>query len=201
MHGIVLHGLKTFVTDVYDEDAWDAILEDTGIAPQIYVPVTDYDDEDVFAIVGAAAELTGEEPADLLYEFGRYVVPTLVQTYGVHVEQDWTGLDLIANVETYIHEALRAKQLSEFTPPGLQTKRVDEDRVLVRYTSDRELCDLAKGLLQGVGDYYGENLAVSEHRCMHDGADSCDLEVVRNPQPLDVEETATTDGEASAWDD
>jgi len=201
MHGIVLHGLKAFVTDVYDEDAWDAILEDAGIAPQIYVPVTDYDDEDVFAIVGAASELTGEEPDDLLYEFGRYVVPTLVETYGVHVDQDWTGLDLVANVETYIHEALRAKRLSEFTPPGLQTKRVDEDRVLVRYTSDRELCDLAKGLLQGIGDYYGENLAVSEHRCMHDGADSCDLEVVRNPQPLDVEETAAADGEASAWDD
>lgn len=36
---------------------------------------------------------------------------------------------------------------------------------------------------------------------MHDGADSCDLEVVRNPRPLDVEDPAHADRDLTALDD
>jgi predicted hydrocarbon binding protein len=82
-------------------------------------------------------------------------------------------------VETYIHEALRAKNLSEFAPPELSAERVGDDRVSITYASDRELCDLAKGLVRGIGAYYDEPLAVNEPACMHDGDPHCELVVTR----------------------
>ncbi|MGM0590058.1 MAG: heme NO-binding domain-containing protein, partial [Halobacteriota archaeon] len=112
MHGIVLKQLKDFVVEQYDHEAWRTIQAEAGVDGAVYVPVTEYPDEDVLALVGAASELTGIETPDLLEAFGQFIVPPLVQTYGVHVDREWTGLDLIANVETYIHMALRAKQLS-----------------------------------------------------------------------------------------
>lgn len=179
VHGIVLTGLKNFVIQEYDADAWDAIHETAGVRKRLYVPVATYPDEVVLELVDAAAELTGLEVPALLRAFGRFLVPQLVSTYGVHVDRDWTGLELIANVETYIHEALRAKSNSTFTPPALRTRRLDDRRVAVAYESDRGLCALARGLLEGVADYYDEPLFVEQRRCVDEGAPRCVFVVTR----------------------
>lgn len=179
MHGVILHGLKRFVTENYGAAAWSAIQDEAGVEGKLYVPVTEYPDEDVLALVSAAAERTGEDPGDIQRSFGEFVVPYLVEMYGVHVEGEWTGIDLLANVEAYIHQALRAKELSEFTPPGLGSRRYDDDTVLITYGSDRQLCDVAKGIVRGVEDHYDESYAMQERRCMHEGAEQCELVVKR----------------------
>lgn len=194
MHGIILRELKHFVVDGYDQDAWNAVVEAAGIDRSLFVPVTTYPDEYVYEIVEAASELTGESPEDLQYEFGRYVVPSPVETYGVHADADWSGLELVENVEEYIHEALRAKNLSKFTPPGIDAERRGDDRVLVTYSSDRMLCDLARGILQGVADHYEESWRIVEQRCMHDGDSECELLVERGRPTADVPATDVAEG-------
>lgn len=179
MHGIVLKGLKDFVVSEYDRDAWQAIQRDSGVGETVYVPLTEYDDADVLALVGAASEATGVDVPTLLDEFGQFLVPPLVETYGVHVDEDWTGLELLANVETYIHTALRAKQLSSYTPPNLRAEWDGDDRVRLTYASDRELCALAKGLIRGVGTHYEEPLAIQEPSCMLTGDAQCEILVTR----------------------
>ena len=179
MHGIVLKGLKDFVVSEYDRDAWQAIQREAGLGPTVYVPLTEYDDADVLALVGAASELTGTDVSTLLDEFGQFLVPPLVETYGVHVDEDWTGLELLANVEEYIHTALRAKQLSSFTPPNLRSEWEGNDQVRITYGSDRELCALAKGLIRGVGEHYGEPLVLEESSCMLAGDERCEILVTR----------------------
>lgn len=177
MHGIVLKGLKDFVVENYDEDTWRTLQDEAGVGYKLYVPVSDYPDEEVMALVETAVELTDIDPPDLLEAFGQYLVPPLLQTYGVHVDGEWTPLELLANVEEYIHEALRAKNISEFTPPALAAARVDEDTVVLRYGSDRQLCDLAEGIVYGVADHYGTEFDVEERRCMHDGDDFCEFRI------------------------
>lgn len=177
MHGIVLAQLKDFVVETYDRETWQTILREAGLSGTMYVPVTEYPDEDVFAIIDAAADLTGMEPTELQAAFGRFLVEPLVGTYGVHVEQDWTGLELVANVEQYIHEALRAKQLSNYTPPELEAEWRGEDRVALLYHSERQLCHLARGLIRGVGDHFDESFHIEETSCMHEGDEHCEFVV------------------------
>lgn len=182
MHGIVMKALKDFVVETYDAATWRAIQDEAEVGGKLYVPVSEYDDAEALALVDAASELSGEDAGDLLYAFGGYIVEPLVETYGVHVDGDWSGLDLLANVETYIHEALRAKRLSEFTPPELKAKRVEEDVAIIRYGSDRELCKLAEGIIDGVADHYGESYHVTHDSCQLDGDPHCDF-VVRRGTP------------------
>lgn len=177
MHGIIFKGLKDFVIETYDQETWAAICEAADAPRRLYLPVSTYPDEHLFELIEAAVELSGEETPDLLRAFGQSVIPSLVQTYGIHVDEDWTGLELVENVEEYIHEALRAKKISEFTPPAIETRRVDEATVLVEYGSDRMLCDVTMGLIEGIGEHYGEPLDVEEIACMHDDAPKCELVV------------------------
>lgn len=186
MHGIVLKGLKDFVIDTYDRETWHALQREAPVEETLYVPVTEYPDEHVLSLVETALDMTGLSSQELLEAFGAYIVPPLVETYGVHVDQDWTGLELIANAETYIHTALRAKQLSTYTPPQLRTQWLDNDRVEVVYTSGRGLCALVTGIVSGVGAYYDEPLDTTETDCIHDGAESCRF-VVIDDGPVDAD--------------
>lgn len=197
MHGIVLKGLKDFVVDAYDRETWRTLLDEAGIGYTLYLPVDEYPDEEAMALVETAVELTGIDAPDLLEAFGKYLVPSLIETYGVHVDGEWTAIELVANVERYIHEALRKKNVSEFTPPELSTRRVDENLVVLRYGSDRGLCALAEGLLYGVADHYDTEFRVVERRCMHEGADACEFLV----QEVAHTETEDASGDPDRHDD
>ncbi|MFB6130984.1 MAG: heme NO-binding domain-containing protein [Salinigranum sp.] len=179
MHGIVLKQLKDFVVETEGLDAWQAVLEEAGLSGSVFVPVTEYPDEDVLALVAAATELTGSDPEVLLEAFGRFLVGPLVETYGVHVDREWTGLELVANVERYIHEALRAKRLSTYTPPKLEAEWRGDDSVGVVYRSERGFCHLARGIIVGVGRHFEEPFDVEETACVHDGDGHCEFVVTR----------------------
>lgn len=179
MHGIILKGLKDFTIEHYDRDTWNLIREEADVEPRLYVPVTDYPDEHVVELVAAACEVSGLEADELMRAFGRFIVPPLVKTYGVHVREDWDGLELVENVEDSIHKALRAKQISNFDPPEISARREGDDRVVVEYGSDRRLCAVAVGILEGIGEFYDESYTITEQQCMHDGAPKCEIDVAR----------------------
>ncbi|MDS0473990.1 heme NO-binding domain-containing protein [Natrinema sp. 1APR25-10V2] len=183
MHGIIFTGLKHFVVETYDKGTWNQIREKAGVGGVHYTPVSAYPDEDLVALVEAAVELSGIEQSELLRTFGRYVVPTLVDMYGVYIEDDWDALELVENVEGTIHQALRNSDTLEYEPPAISAIRLDQGVVVVTYGSRRGLCQVAMGLLEGIGDHYDQRLEVYERRCRHDGASQCELVAVGGTTP------------------
>lgn len=178
MHGIIFVGLKEFVVDTYDKSTWDRIREGAGVEGKRYTPVASYPDAELLALVETAVEISGVEEPRLLRSFGQHVVPTLVDMYGVYIQDSWTWLELIENVEETIHQALRTGDSLEYEPPAIAATRIDDGVALVTYGSSRELCDVAVGLVEGIGDYYDESLEVYERRCMHRGASQCEIVAV-----------------------
>lgn len=177
MHGIIFTALKEFVVDTYDKATWDQICDAAGVGEKQYLPLSAYPDEELIALVDAAVTISDLEQPALLRAFGRSIVPRLVDMYGIYIDDSWTGLELIENVEGTIHDALRSGASLEYEPPAITATRVD-DVVMVRYGSSRGLCDVAKGLIDGIGDYYSESYDVYERQCLHDGATACELVAV-----------------------
>lgn len=183
MHGIIFTGLKHFVVEANDKGTWKRIREEADVGGVRYSPTTSYPDEDLVALVDAAVELSGLERSKLLRTFGRHVVPTLVDMYGVYIDDDWTALDLVEHVEGTIHRALRNGETLEYEPPAITATRVSEDVVVVTYGSERGLCAVARGLLEGIGDHYDQRLEVYERRCQHDDASQCEIVAVGGATP------------------
>ncbi len=178
MHGIILHGLKQYLVSEYGRETWDEIQEESEIGPKVYLPVETYPDEELFILVRAAAERTGEPPETLLEAFGRDVTGDLLDTYADEVPAEWDALDLVEGAETGVHTALRTRDAG-LDPPELVCRRDDETQVTVFYQSDRQLCPVAKGIIQGVGDRYGETLSTTEPECMYDDDPYCRIVVTR----------------------
>lgn len=178
MHGILFKAMKDFVVDAHGHDAWDAVRAETGLDRRVYLPIDTYDDDELFRLVEAVADLTDTPLRPLLEGFGRSAASQLLDTYGTVVGDDWDALDLVEHTEEGIHAVLRARN-PDLDPPELACRRDGDARVTVVYRSQRRLCPVAIGLVRGVGDHYGESLTVSEERCMHEGGDRCELVVER----------------------
>jgi len=175
MHGIIFTGLKEFVVDTYDKATWDQICDEAGLGDKRFLPLSAYPDEDLIALVDAAVATSGLEQSALLRTFGRSLVPRLVDMYGIYIDESWTGLELIENVEGTIHRALRGGDSLEYEPPNIAATRVDDDVAVISYGSSRGLCDVAKGLVDGIGEHYDESFDVYERQCLHDGAAACEI--------------------------
>ena len=176
MHGSILVGLKKFVEDNVGPSAWTQILDKAGLSSRLYLSSQAYPDEEVGKIVAAGSEITGMPVPVLLETFGTALGEHLVSAYSTLLDPAWKTLDVIERTEHTIHRVVRLRD-PQATPPELFCTRVSADEVTIEYASERKLCIVARGLLRGIANHFGEQISVTEERCMLTGASSCLLSV------------------------
>lgn len=178
MHGVVMTGLRAFVVQEQSRTAWDQVKEAAGVDGDNYTRMEDYPDEEFERIYQVLLDDADASDARLQQQFGQFLFGELADMYGrIYFDDEWGALDMVDNVEETIHQSLKLRDDSGFTPPELETERIDEDGISILYGSDRHLCEFGKGLIQGVGDYYQTTLEIDEPRCMKTGDDHCRIEV------------------------
>ncbi|MFM8434885.1 MAG: heme NO-binding domain-containing protein, partial [Planctomycetia bacterium] len=91
---------------------------------------------------------------------------------GRHVDPAWRTLDLIEHTEAIIQEMVRSTNPGA-QPPVLEAARASHDELHLVYSSQRQLCALAVGLMHGLADHYHERLDVEEPSCMERGDPFC----------------------------
>ena len=177
MHGIVFDQLREFTVAGYGLETWQTMLAHLPDRSRYYVS-EDYPDAELEALLTAATSLTGRSRNDLLQDFGRFIVPGLVELYGVLIDPKWDLLELLENIEGTIHRVVRLRQPGA-TPPQLGTGRTAPDEVSIFYDSPRMMCAFGKGIIQGLQSQYAERLTITDQSCMHRGDPMCTLVVRR----------------------
>ncbi len=178
MHGVVMTGLRTFVIQQTSRKQWEQVKDAAGVDTEGYTRMEDYPDEEFQQIYEILLDDADASDAELQRQFGQFLFGELGEMYArIYFDDEWDALDLIENVEETIHQSLKMRDDSGFTPPELETERLGEDGIAVLYKSDRHLCEFGKGLIQGTAEHYETELSVGEPQCMKDGADICRIEV------------------------
>jgi len=178
MHGVIFSELKKFVESQLGPDAWRSLVHEAGLGKRIYLPLSTYPDEEIFALVATASRITGIAETALLRSFGEFVAPNLLRMYKAYIKPGWTTLDVIENAEAQVHTRVRVREPGA-TPPFLQATRVGPKEVRVLYTSARKLCAVAEGFALGLANHFGETVTIAHPVCMHDGAAACELRIVQ----------------------
>jgi hypothetical protein len=177
MHGIIFGELKKLVDTRVGGDTWRIILKEAGLAAKVYMPVTEYPDEDAVHIVEALSKFSGRSVRDLFEEFGEFIAPDLLALYRHMVKPEWRTLELLENTENTIHRVVRIRNPGA-RPPELKCVR-DGDEVLITYGSARRMCGVAVGIVRGLARYYDESIQIDELSCMSGGAAVCRILVRR----------------------
>lgn len=174
MHGILFKRLKGYVTEEFEEDAWASAMEAADIEPKLYLPVTDYPDDEAVRLVDGVVEVTGVDEETLLAAFGESLAPALLDTFEAHVRQDWDALDLLEHSDNEVFTVFHSGGGDD----TFSVTREGPDAVVVEH-GPLLSCELTKGVLRGLGEAFEESLTVSEGACVADGADACELTVRR----------------------
>lgn len=198
MHGVIVTELQKYVIARGGVDTWTHVQNRAGLAGNVYLPVQSYPDNEVLALITAVTKVTHIDGEQVLLDFGKFLVPDLLRIYGVLVPADWTLFDVLVNLETRIHKVVRARDLAA-TPPHLGIVRNGPTSVVVRYASPRRLCALARGLIAGLAEHYGEQVAITETECMLRGDTNCRIGVVAVPQPRTPPAAAPDAASVKRW--
>ncbi len=177
MHGMVFGELKRFIDQNLGGSSWQSLLKQLDFR-KVYIPIQEYPDEEILALVSAASHKTGITIYELLVAFGKFIAPTLLKSYHRQINPNWTLIDLLEQTESTIHKVVRLRNPGA-KPPRLQIKRVDENKLVIIYSSPRKLCGLALGIAQGLAEQFGEQIKISEEHCMLRGNHTCEIEIER----------------------
>lgn len=172
MHGLVLNSFIAFLRETYD--GVDGLVPpDTE-----FFPSEAYADEDFTRLVEQAAVALGMSRHDLERAFGRFAGHhTFARLYPRFYAASGGTRTFLLNVEQRIHDLVRAT-VPNAAPPKLHVAPLGGEDVVVTYTSERRLCQMAEGLVEGVADYYGESVRIDRPQCMLRGDLACALFVV-----------------------
>lgn len=176
MHGLIFAELQKYVDTNLGGDTWNKLLEESGIGFKMYTPLQEYPDQEAVALVTTASEMTGKTTSDILEDFGKFIVPDLMNMYRSLIKPEWKTLDLIEHTEETIHRVVRIKNPGA-RPPRLKCSRPSSDEVVITYDSPRKMCAVARGIASGVAEHYNEQVRITESACMLEGSPSCKISV------------------------
>lgn len=162
MHGIIFMELQRYVSKSCGLPAWYGLLKGTALDRQLYLPTHNYPDTQMTALLGGVAGLRGQPVADVLEEFGAFLVPNLLLVYGSMIQPRWRTLDLLEHTEHTMHRVVRYADAAA-TPPRLRCTRTGPGEVVVHYRSERNLSSLGIGIIRGLARHYGENVRITKH--------------------------------------
>ena len=173
MKGVIFNLAEEVVVGAYGEDTWDALLDATGLNGS-YTSLGSYPDEDLFALVGAAASLL-QVPADAVVRMiGEGAMPLLADRYPDFFTPHQETRSFLLTLNEIIHSEVR-KLYPGADVPEFQFDDRDPERLLIEYHSARRLCSLAEGFIVGAARHFGETASIDQPACMHRGADACVL--------------------------
>ncbi len=175
MKGIIFNYLGEMVEEEFGLEAWDALLQKTGLSGE-FVSSETYPDEDLMALVAAAHEATGIETRELVRSFGRFMLPNFRQQNPQFFEGHTTLKSFLLSVDRVIHVEVR-KLHPGAVLPEFDYADEDDSELTMYYTSPRKLCFLAEGLIDASAEHFNTRYEIEHSECMHDGADKCTLKI------------------------
>ena len=185
MHGIIFFELKNYAESL-GPGVWWSLVREARLEGRLYVPLRVYPDSDLRALVEAAARLRHQHEHTILESFGHFLAPRLLSFYQVLADPSWRTLDVLEHAETSFYASIR-RTTPEVSATTFRARRIHEDEVEVTYVSHRKLCSLARGMIRGLADHFGEEIVVREVECMLSGGEFCRIVVTRSsparPEP------------------
>lgn len=169
MNGTFFVLMRRLVVSDSGPAAWLHLLRDAKLDHCVFTADQSYPDAYAAKLVDTAAGAAGVTRSELLEAFGRFAAPELLRVHPEFVQPGWNVLECIERTVNAAHHAMAGSDLlAAHLPDG---------ELVITMTLPVDLCALAKGVLLGLGDHYGEFVSVTETGCSSHGDPSCTFAV------------------------
>ena len=180
MHGLIFVTWEKYLADRFGSSFLSAYRDAIGETPST-VPLASrvYDDENLLAGVGAASKLAHFPVETMLREYGRYFLINGLTSHlcAYLLTQVHSGRELLLMMRK-AHAQMR-RIPDGLTPPVFEFEAIptNSNGLMVVYNSNRQLCPVLCGAIEGAAERYGEKVQIVERSCMKRGATECRFEI------------------------
>ena len=176
MKGSIFKHFESFVCENFGQETFEEILEGVDlITDGPFLGPDNYPDEDLLAIVGATIDKLQIPLPDALRAFGKDLFGKLAAEAPVFLENVDDLKTFLQMVDGVIH--VEVKKLSpEAYLPKLECIDTGEGTMTMKYMSERQLCQLFLGLVEGAAERFSTELGWDHTACTHEGAPECTFE-------------------------
>jgi len=179
MKGSVFLGFEAYINDTFGMELWQNCLDATTNNHQdVYLASELYDDSELVSLISAASKLTNNTVSDLLREFGAHFFTTLYSLVETKLPEGLTLFEFLELVDSVIHVEVQKSDINAYTP-NLFYDSPKENELLMRYSSKRNLCYFAEGLVLGAAKQFDEQVEVTQPQCIQHGDHECLLKIIK----------------------
>jgi len=117
----------------------------------------------MFALVTKLSEITEVPISDLLKQFGRHLAKSFLASFPDFFKNMKSCFEFLPYVDSYVHLEVR-KLYPDAELPKFYCKQITPNVLEMTYTSQRNLPDLAEGLILGCAAIFGESIHIEREK-------------------------------------
>lgn len=155
MYGLVNKAVEELVMTNFGEEKWLQVKAKAGVTEEVFISNEVYPDEITYQLVGAASEVLGMAPGDVLHAFGEHwVLNTAMKSYGAMMKSFASSLpDFLVNLPNFHTRVVMI--YPKLQPPQFKCTDVAERSLKLHYFSHRKgLTPFVVGIVCGLGKMY-----------------------------------------------
>jgi hypothetical protein len=172
MYGMVNRAIEEMVTSSHGDEVWDQIKQRAGVDIDVFISSEGYPDSITYGLVGAASDVLGIPPDQVMEAFGEYwILETTKRGYSDLIASGGTSLrEFLLNLPNF--HARLSMIFPHLAPPEFLVSDVGDRSLRLHYLSDRAaLTPFVKGLVQGLGKMFATPVQVELSVAKDVGAD------------------------------
>ncbi len=195
MHGLIFVTWEKYLAERFGNSFLSIYREAVGeTASTVPLASRVYEDAILLAGVGAASKLAHFSAETLLREYGRYFLINGLTSHlcAYLLTQVHSGRDLLLMMRK-AHAQMRHAP-DGLAPPVFEFEAVPSytNGLTVIYDSNRQLCPVLFGAIEGAAQRYSERVQIIERSCMKQGATDCRFEIYFYADPSQAQSALET---------
>jgi len=172
MYGMVNSAIMDLIVATHGEETWQRVKSKAGVEDEIFVSNEAYPDEMTYKLVGAASEVLNQPAGEILIQFGRWwVMDTALNNYGHLMKFGGRTLgEFLINLPNFHTRVVM--MFPALQPPTFECTDIGPTELRLHYRSHRRgLSAFVVGLLEGLGEMFKVQVAITHEEQLDQGAD------------------------------
>lgn len=163
MLGIVFTEFMEMVEEKFSFDMVDNLINNTGIGLYSgFTSVGDYNHNDLIRLVAELSKETKIPVDDIVVNFGCHLFHRFSVNYTQFFENQDCMFDFLERIEEFIHPEVK-KLYPKALLPKFFFQHIEPDILKIIYSSKRPFGNLAHGMIEGCGEYFGEKIKIERY--------------------------------------
>lgn len=155
MYGMVNKSVEELITANHGEAAWLEVKRRAGVTEEAFISNEGYPDEITYRLVGAASEVLGRAPDEILRAFGEHwVLHTAAKGYGHFMRAGGSSVGEFLSHLPHLHDRI-VLIYPKLVPPRFVVADTLERSLHLHYHTHRPgLTSFVEGMLMGLGKMF-----------------------------------------------